>query len=49
MKLVEPTLNWQEAKDKLWKDCSSLGEAGTKEKEKNMQTQILTNGVEVPS
>lgn len=44
MNLVEPEMHWKEAKEKLWRQCSSLGEPGTKEKEKNIQIQIFEFG-----
>jgi hypothetical protein len=47
IKLVEPNGDWKELKDQLWRSCSSLGDPGTKEKEKNIQEQIFTHGKDV--
>lgn len=47
MELIEPKLSWEQAKEELWRNCSSLGEPGTKEKEQNIQTAIFDQGVDV--
>jgi hypothetical protein len=47
MQIIAPELPWEQAKVELWRSCSSLGEAGTKEKERNIQKAILEQGVEV--
>jgi hypothetical protein len=47
MEIIAPDLPWEQAKVKLWRSCSSLGEAGTKEKEQNIQKAIFEQGVEV--
>lgn len=44
MNLIEPEIPWEKAREKLWRSCSSLGDPGTKEKEKNIQTAILEQG-----
>jgi hypothetical protein len=47
MELISPDLSWDLAKDELWRSCSSLGDPGTKEKEKNIQNAILEHGTDV--
>jgi hypothetical protein len=47
MELIAPELPWEQAKEELWRSCSSLGEPGTKEKEANIQKAILEQGIEV--
>jgi hypothetical protein len=47
MKVVAPDLPWEQAKSELWRSCSSLGEPGTKEKERNIQIAILEQGTEI--
>jgi hypothetical protein len=47
MQLIAPELPWEQAKEQLWRSCSSLGEAGTKEKEKNIQKAIFEQGKDV--
>jgi hypothetical protein len=47
MNLIEPEIPWEQAREKLWRSCSSLGEPGTKEKEKNIQTAIYEQGKDI--
>ncbi|MBT2688785.1 hypothetical protein J7I93_11375 [Bacillus sp. ISL-47] len=47
MELIAPQLPWQQAKEELWRSCASLGDAGTKEKEQNIQNAILKQGTEI--
>ncbi|MBM7661387.1 hypothetical protein JOC85_002190 [Bacillus mesophilus] len=47
MELIAPELPWEQAKEMLWRSCSSLGEPGTKAKEANIQKAILEQGIEV--
>jgi hypothetical protein len=47
MNLIEPEIPWEQAREKLWRNCSSLGDPGTKEKEKNIQTAILEQGKDI--
>lgn len=47
MEIVAPELPWEEARDILWRSCSSLGDPGTKEKELNIQKAIFEQGIDV--
>jgi hypothetical protein len=47
MNLIAPDLPWETAKEELWRNCSLLGQPGTKEKEANIQKAIFEQGVEV--
>ena len=47
LELIEPQLPWEQAKEKLWRSCASLGDAGTKEKELNIQKAIFEQGKDV--
>lgn len=42
---IDATNNWDETREKVWSDCSSLGPAGTKEKEKAIQDLLVQKGV----
>ncbi|MFC4769767.1 hypothetical protein [Effusibacillus consociatus] len=47
MTIVAPEMPWEKAKVELWRDCSLLGEPGTKEKESNIQKAIFEKGLAV--
>ncbi|WP_158553317.1 hypothetical protein [Peribacillus saganii] len=47
MGLIAKEMPWQQAKDKFWRSCASLGGAGTKEKERNIQKAIFEQGTDV--
>ena len=47
MELIAPQIPWEQAKEELWRNCGSLGNPGTKEKEQNIQSAIFDQGVEV--
>lgn len=47
MKLIDPKKDPHLLKAELWQDCSALGEPGTKEKEQNLQIELLEKGIVV--
>lgn len=42
---IDATNNWDETREKVWRDCSLLGPAGTNEKEKAIQDLLEQKGV----
>jgi hypothetical protein len=42
---IDATQDWNQTGKKAWRDCSSLGPAGSKEKEKAIQNMLEQKGV----